>query len=215
MRLTLGWTAGEHSKSRCLQCSNNLFLISDNKVDKATAQKSNKRTRKHKTTAVSNGLSTIICRHAWDHAPCILPIEAGLTSSSQNQLTIYFVTSRQYRLGIAKLKNVFRSFLTYSKNLLRNFKNFLFSQISTDSLTTPSLTDAFRHDNCYSKKLDFFIVQCCFVWRCAFLPTTAVPMLASWSYQSSPFFSFVLYSFLPGVGEVKFGDSYHKTCPYV
>jgi len=62
--------------------------------------------------------------------------------SLQNQLNIYFVTSRQYRLGIASLKNVFRSFLTHSKKLLWNFKNFLFSQIFywlhdwlTDSLT--------------------------------------------------------------------------------
>ena len=31
--------------------------------------------------------------------------------SLQNQLNIYFVTSRQYRFGIVKLKNVFRSFL--------------------------------------------------------------------------------------------------------
>ena len=46
-----------------------------------------------------------------------------------NQLNIYFVTSRQYRLGITKLKNVFRSFITRSKNLQWNFKNFLFSQI--------------------------------------------------------------------------------------
>ena len=37
--------------------------------------------------------------------------------SPQNQLDIYLVTSRQYRLGIAKLKNVFRSFLTHSKKL--------------------------------------------------------------------------------------------------
>jgi len=42
--------------------------------------------------------------------------------SPQNQLNIYFVTFRQYRLGIAKLKNVFRSFLTYSKKLLRILK---------------------------------------------------------------------------------------------
>ena len=41
------------------------------------------------------------------------------------------IYSRQYtcRLGIAKLKNIFRSFLTHSKQLLRNLKNFLFSWI--------------------------------------------------------------------------------------
>ena len=33
-----------------------------------------------------------------------------------HQLNIYFVISRQHRLGIAKLKYVFRSFLTHSKN---------------------------------------------------------------------------------------------------
>jgi len=44
----------------------------------------------------------------------------------QNQLNIYFMTSR---VGIAKLKNVFRSSLTHSKQLLQNLKNFLFSQI--------------------------------------------------------------------------------------
>jgi len=49
--------------------------------------------------------------------------------SPQNQLSIYLVTSRQYRLGIAKLKNVFRSFLTHSRKLLQNFKSFLFSHI--------------------------------------------------------------------------------------
>ena len=48
--------------------------------------------------------------------------------SPQNQLDIYFVTSRQYSLGIAKLKNVFRSFLTHSKNLLQNFNNSVFSR---------------------------------------------------------------------------------------
>ena len=50
-------------------------------------------------------------------------------SSLQTKLNIYFVTSRQYRLGIAKLKNVFRLFLTHSKKLLQNFKNFLFTRI--------------------------------------------------------------------------------------
>jgi len=51
---------------------------------------------------------------------------------------IYFVTSRHHRWGIAKLKNVFRSFLTHFKKLLRNFKHFLFSRIFywlTDWLT--------------------------------------------------------------------------------
>jgi len=74
------------------------------------------------------------------------------------------VTSRQYRLGIAKLKNVFRSFLTH---------------------------------NGYSYRLDFFTDQCHFVRRCAFSPTAAAPVLASWFYQSLPLFSFVLHSFLP------------------
>ena len=45
----------------------------------------------------------------------------------QNQPNIYFLTSRQYWLGIAKLKNVFRSFLTHSKKSLQNFKNFILS----------------------------------------------------------------------------------------
>ena len=49
--------------------------------------------------------------------------------SPQNQLKIYFVTSKQHTLGIDKLKNVFRSFLTRSKKLLQNFKIFLFSRI--------------------------------------------------------------------------------------
>ena len=50
-------------------------------------------------------------------------------------VNIFFVTSIQCRLGIANLKNVFRS---HFKNLLRNFKKFLFSQIFywlTDWLT--------------------------------------------------------------------------------
>ena len=59
VRLMLGQIAKEHpAKGRFLQCSNNLFLVSDNKVDKATVQKSNKPTRRHKTTAVNNGLFT-------------------------------------------------------------------------------------------------------------------------------------------------------------
>jgi len=49
--------------------------------------------------------------------------------SPQYQLNIYFVTSREYRVGITKLINVFRSFLTHSKKLLWNFKIFLFSRI--------------------------------------------------------------------------------------
>jgi len=44
--------------------------------------------------------------------------------------------------------------------------------------------------------IDFFPNQCRFVPRHALLPTTAAPMLASWFYQSLPFFSFVCYSFL-------------------
>ena len=43
----------------------------------------------------------------------------------------YFVTSKQNNLGIAKLKNVFRSFLTNSKKLLRNFKIFYLVEFST------------------------------------------------------------------------------------
>ena len=65
----------------------------------------------------------------WDFLPQMSP---------QNQLNIYFVTSRQYRLGIAKLKNVFRLFLTHSKMLLQNFKNFYEVEFSTD---TPLLTN--------------------------------------------------------------------------
>ena len=62
----------------------------------------------------------------------------ALNYHSKNQLDIYLVTSRQYKLRIAKLKNVFRSFLTHSKKLLWNFKHSLFSQILywlTDWLT--------------------------------------------------------------------------------
>ena len=44
------------------------------------------------------------------------------------------MTSRQYRLGIAKLKNVFRSFITHSIKLLQNFKNFYSVEFSTDGL---------------------------------------------------------------------------------
>jgi len=39
-----------------------------------------------------------------------------------------------------------------------------------------------------SYRLDFFTVQCRFVCRCAFLPTAAAPVLASWFYQSLPLF---------------------------
>jgi len=73
-------------------------------------------------------------------------MEVGISSpkiSPQNHLDIYFVTSRQYSLGIAKLKNTFRSFLIHSKKLLWIFKNSVFSRIPTDWLTD-SLTDAFR-----------------------------------------------------------------------
>ena len=45
--------------------------------------------------------------------------------------------------------------------------------------------------------LIFFTVQCCFVPRCAYLPTAAAPVLASWFYRNLPLFSFVLHSFLP------------------
>ena len=47
--------------------------------------------------------------------------------------------------------------------------------------------------NLYSYGLDFSTVQLCFISRCAFLPTTAVPILLSWFYQNlypcSPFLS--------------------------
>ena len=36
--LVHGWNCWRTLRGRCLQCSNNLFLVSDNKVDKATAQ---------------------------------------------------------------------------------------------------------------------------------------------------------------------------------
>jgi len=42
--------------------------------------------------------------------------------------------------------------------------------------------------------LDIFTVQHCFIPRCAFLPTAAAPMLASWFYQSLPLFSFIVHS---------------------
>ena len=68
-----------------------------------------------------------------------------------------FVMFRKYRLGIAKLKNFFRSFLTHSKNLWHNFKNVLFSWIFywlTDWLTnwltdwlTPLLMPSDKHNS--------------------------------------------------------------------
>ena len=109
----------------------------------------------------------------------------GFLVSLQNQLNIYFVTSRQYRLGIVKLKNVFRSFLTH---LLRNFKNFLSNFLLTDWLTKRNSIL-----NRYSYSLDFFTVQRCFIWRCAFSPTAAAPMLASWFY-TKPYLCSPLYS---------------------
>ena len=66
-------------------------------------------------------------------------MEVSPKMSPQNQLNVYFVTHKQYRLGIVKLKNAYRSFLTNSKNLLPNFKkNFHlveFSDWLTHSLT--------------------------------------------------------------------------------
>jgi len=47
----------------------------------------------------------------------------------------YFVTSRQYRLGIAKLKKVFRSFLTNSKIYYGILKILYLVEFSTDWLT--------------------------------------------------------------------------------
>jgi len=58
------------------------------------------------------------------------------------KLNIYFVTASQYRLGIEKLKNVFRSFLTHSNGIL---KIFYLVEFSTDWLTdwlTDCLTDS-------------------------------------------------------------------------
>ena len=53
--------------------------------------------------------------------------------SPQSQLNNnYFVTSRQYRLGITKLKNVFTSLLTHSKKLLQNFKILYLIEFSTE-----------------------------------------------------------------------------------
>ena len=49
--------------------------------------------------------------------------------SPQNQLNIYFMTSRQYFLGIAKLKNVFRSTINQDDMKMLNL---LFNRISID-----------------------------------------------------------------------------------
>ena len=100
------------------------------------------------------------------------------------------MTSKQYWLGIAKLKNVF----TLTINPSNKLQKFLIKQTF---LEWP--TNAFRQaylDSGFSYRLDFFTNQCCFVKRRAFSPTAEVPMLASWFYQSLPLFSFVLYSFL-------------------
>ena len=68
MRLMLGWNCW-----RTFQ-GNNLFLVTDNKVDKAITQKSNRHTRKHKTTARTMGFLLLV----FTHAPCILSIEVSL-----------------------------------------------------------------------------------------------------------------------------------------
>ena len=111
---------------------------------------------------------------------------------------IYFATSKQYRLGIAKLK---KSLQIIPKNLLRNFKNFLFRQIFcwlTDwpiDRPTDRLTDAFRQawlNNCYSYSFDFFTVPRRFIWRHAFSPTIALQCLhhgSTEAYLCSPLYS--------------------------
>jgi len=44
--------------------------------------------------------------------------------------------------------------------------------------------------------LIFFTAQRRFIWKRAFSPTAAAPVLASWFYQSLPLFSFELHSFI-------------------
>jgi len=113
---------------------------------------------------------------------------------------------------IVKLKNVFRSFLTYLKSCYRVLK-ILFSQIS-DWLTDwlPYLLMPSDKRNLimarYSCRLHFFTVQRCFVQRRAFSPITAALMLASWFYQNSPLFSFALHSFL----SYRIGDDFWCAC---
>ena len=72
---------------------------------------------------------------------------------------IYFVTSRQYWLLAQKCLQ--RSTINPSTKLIWNFKNFLLNRIFywlPDLLA--SLTNAFRLDNGYSYRLDFFTVLC-------------------------------------------------------
>jgi len=54
--------------------------------------------------------------------------------SPKNQVKIYFVTSKQDWLGIAKPQNVFRWFINPSMKLIWNFKNSLLAEFSTNWL---------------------------------------------------------------------------------
>ena len=69
----------------------------------------------------------------------------------KNQFNIYFVTSRQCRLGIAKLKNIFRSFLTHSKKLLQNFKIFIQSNFLLIDWLTHSLMPSDKSNSITTK----------------------------------------------------------------
>jgi len=87
-----------------------------------------------------------------------------------------------------------RSTLHSTTKLIWNFKNFLFNRIfcwlidwPTNRLTDRP-TDWLLLNNDYSYTVDFFTNQRCFVPRCAFLPTAAAPVLASWFYQALPLF---------------------------
>ena len=109
-------------------------------------------------------------------------------------LNIYFVTVLVRHSQAQKCLQIYHKPFHHDN---WDFKIFLFNRLLTDWLTDLLLTNAFgqaQFNNSNSYKLDFFTVQHCLVPRCAFSPTTAAPMLASLFYQSSPLFSFVLYS---------------------
>ena len=105
--------------------------------------------------------------------------------SPQNQLNIYFA-NRQYRLGIAKLKNVFRSFLTHFKIAATEFPNF--SQNFywlTDSLTH-SLINAYRQWQ--SLRLFLYYSTLLFFEMCLFADHSTSSVISRF-YWSLPLFS--------------------------
>jgi len=90
------------------------------------------------------------------------------------------------------------TYLTHSKKLLKILKTFDFCRIFywlTDWLLHLLMPSDKRNSITVRLRLDFCTVWCHFIPRCAFLPTTAAPVLASRFYQSLPLFSTVLFCF--------------------